>query len=489
MWKRSLLMFVLFSSISGKKCSVNLYFRKFKFIFKFTGNYSWNSDNTDPQLTCVACSSVFEGDDCIFKPNETKQCDSPDGLCYVRIGKDGGIDRGCIGKSLNDCFKAPENCSICSNENLCNGKPIQKEICDTKSIDAGLMYPSECRITVRPMGCYVHINETRLINRMSKGCVANLTAEYRELCQKNGTTCKICFGERCNNGFDNYLPECVECGFFDSNCLAPDVTITTKSCSGLNDKCYTYLENNRIHRGCSNDKFVHECKPNDPNCEQCSSNQFCNSKAIRNTCIQCNSRNNSKCVSEPDTLNKRICSVQHPLHSKQNGCFMRKLNDGSIERGCIIDLPEAERIDCFASKGDCQYCLGTNCNKKPNFQQTCYTCNGTVDKQCTEFNENMKIILCANYSSSCMIGVDLYGRTYRGCSGQNDRRFYGKGFDSCFNEKCNTAIFPFNRRYCYQCSGGAGCEFSLLSKPALKPCNSHQHNNNDCYTLFDEGDI
>lgn len=395
-------------------------------------------------------------------------------------------------KNVRQCHEASDECSICSSDDLCNDRDIRQEFCHYHSPGSLLQSSQQlCPITVRSLGCYLRVNEKN--REMSKGCVASLSLEDKKLCRKNGPECKVCSGHNCNER--DYFMECIDCDSeTDSNCLEPDVNTKTKQCHSLNTQCYTIVGNifpkdsiqyhYHIRRGCSDHRNFRsrDCRPDNTKCEQCA-DALCNMNAIRNTCNRCGSPSNDReCDSNPKLYENEMCSLKHPLHSNFSDCFYQK---NPVKRGCLNSLPSSD--ECHATTGNCQRCTGTNCNQKLFHEQTCYSCNGTVDKDCAIFNENINKIKCPNYSSSCLIGIDSAGNTHRGCSMDHevDKRLYSHGFKLCFDEECNNGTFPVNRIHCYHCNGGADCLYDEGSTIPLEPCDPYSAND-QCFAYFDE---
>lgn len=406
------------------------------------------------------------------------------------------IQRGCVGDDLisdnTSCNDRPDNCVICSNE-LCNNKALPEEKCisreylkDQSELPTG-SYSSECPLSIKQMGCYHH--EDTIHGKVRKGCVSELSNNEKFNCRKNGENCKICFGHNCNFRID--FQKCIMCDSKnDPACYLPDQKVDWKQCNDYSDKCYTFVENNFVERGCLKDastEINEKCKRDNGKCGVCFNDDFCNNKPLKDTCIVCDSITEPSCDGAPDSIAESICSVNDRFDSE--GCYLQK-SDNIIRRGCIQDLTNEIKTECRSQSNDCQICLSRNCNKKKEFQQNCFTCNGLTDPLCSQGYSN-ETITCPDYSSSCLTGIDARGKTYRGCSSMlaYDERTYRQGFEVCYGEYCNNEIYPATRRLCYQCSGGSDCDFvDAVPQFDATPCDNYA-NEDECFAYFDNGKL
>lgn len=419
---------------------------------------------------CVECNSEDDGFYCLYDANKLKYCNSVSGQCYT-YSENGTLRRGCVGddviNSIRKCHASSDECSICSNGDLCNDRYIVQGSCYWLTPGSNKTPESRnCPITIRSNGCYTRVNQTTHETEM--GCMTNLSREDRKLCKENGSECKVCFDDNCNQR--DYLMECIDCDSdSDLSCWTPDVNTTTRQCYDLTTPCYTHVYENRIRRGCSGDGFPINCA-NDPNCLECSDG-LCNIDAIMNTCLMCNSRTDPNCRDNPDVTKRKICSMKHPLESKENACYTEIYLTALVRRGCVNDLTWQEMDRCHESNENCQTCMGTDCNKR-NFQMSCYSCSRHED--CTIFQEDMKTVTCHDYSSTCLTGIDSDGYTYRGCSTnkENDGERFRLGYELCDDEKCNNNTFPAKRLHCYTCDPTSECDFEpgYNSSRFLAPC-------------------
>lgn len=438
-------------------------------------------------MTCIFCNSENDGIDCL--QNATKQafCESNSGQCYI-YSKDGVLRRGCVGDSVVEnvqkCYKSMEECSICSNNDLCNDRDVEEQYCHVLSPKSKEISKSvHCPITARPMGCFIRVNETT--HETTKGCVASLTTDEKILCASNGDECKVCSDDNCNHR--DYFMECVQCQSGSTSCLEPDVDTSTKKCRILNSDCFTRIVSGgtAVERGCLSDGYE-GCADDDLTCEKCS-DAVCNINALKNSCVSCDSYADPDCEKAPHLSNKKICTVEHPLHSNASACYMFQYQSDRVYRGCFSDLAADDQKNCNSASKNCQTCNGTDCNKRLQFQQTCYSCNSTITPSCVQ-SHNDKTVKCPNYSSACLTGIDEVGATQRGCSAPNDAKRYSQGFQLCFDDKCNSQTYPVNRHHCYQCAGPS-CNFENgANETFIEPCKNYVKSNK-CFALYDKGNF
>lgn len=427
-----------------------------------------------------------------------KYRECPSNQCYTSVIDD-TIRRGCVGDDFiadADACSNDSNCELCSSSTRCNSHRIDYEKCFSYELsenvppDVPATLTKVCPLGVRPMGCYHQV--LPLEKKIRKGCVIELAEDVRQMCRANGDFCKTCFTDICN--FRGVLQTCVTCDSASNpKCLAPDESVPSKHCSDYNDKCYTFTGNNEVKRGClqeANKEFIASCRDTDKNCKLCFNDELCNKNAIVDTCITCDSENDQRCLNNPESFGETICSVNNLILSQ--GCYLKKIGE-QVKRGCADALPNLDFIGCNENSQYCQKCRRRNCNLRNKFQQECISCDSEQDDRCTmmKHGESFKSILCKNYLSTCLVGINSGGHTYRGCSTDssiNDKIYYSKGFEICSDEKCNEFIFPKDRLLCYQCNGSAECDFNETSNLSIEPVTCKHYTKDDkCYAYVDKG--
>lgn len=326
------------------------------------------------------------------------------------------------------------------------------------------------------------------------GCVKELSKDEIIKCKDiNNASCKICSGNTCN--FKDELYKCLTChSQTDPNCVANIKSVEVKVCPDYNDnKCYTIINDDKtVQRGCCGpDKNFQKkfSQHENPQCEICVNRlkNACNDNELLDTCIECDSNTDPLCRNQPEQIKESVCTVKPLIDS--HGCYLNSSSE-EIKRGCFEDLELLQGFECRRKSGQCQRCIGKNCNKKVTFQQKCHICNGTENPSCAEAKTN-NTVLCQNYGSSCFVGIDGNGFTHRGCitpklasDGPNlfDGEYFQKGFKICYDNLCNGLVMPENRFECYQCQGEKCKNF----KESSKICNIFSEND-ECFAYMSAG--
>lgn len=207
-----------------------------------------------------------------------------------------------------------------------------------------------------------------------------------ECSSTNSSFCKTCTGMDCNN--KSVLNKCFVCNSVtDPNCISNPSEVEEKVCPDYNDnQCCTIINDDKTtQRGCCNDdaNFRAKCNGENSECSICSTqlNNLCNDKEVLDTCIVCDSKTNPLCTKEPEKIGESACTVRSLRNTR--GCYVQR-SRGGTKRGCYEDLSYVIQMQCYEKKGLCDRCIGKNCNRKVNAQQTCYACNGTNGTSCTE---------------------------------------------------------------------------------------------------------
>lgn len=167
-----------------------------------------------------------------------------------------------------------------------------------------------------------------------------------------------------------------------------------------------------------------------------------------------------------------------------------------MRRGCIQDLDSDLMNHCLKQSATCKSCKGRFCNLKVQFQE-CYTCDGHQHPDCTAIPPSTQVIMCDNYNSTCLTGIDQFGYTHRKCSNINDStkdlNDFPNGLKICAENKCNNQVYPKDRLHCYHCNGEKQCNFMsshLINKSQNllqpKPCSIWSHQD-QCYTYLSKG--
>lgn len=418
-------------------------------------------------------------------------CKSTSGFCYSSTWK-GVLRRGCVGDNVVEnvprCEEDEDNCSICSDKNLCNDLKVEKKKCHR--LDGRTRDLIDCPYSMRSSGllngCYHVVNETT--HEVKKGCLNSLSIEEKVKLFANSREYKMCYTSGCNS--KDYFPKCMECTDNSKKCLAPDVIGSKRYCSKLTDICMTSVKNGYVERRCADSiDMASYCEPEDPKCDTCSDGVLCNIRAVVNTCKRCDSISQCKEYNNPI----QPCSLKYAGHSNFSECYVKIEKDQVTAKGCFNDLTKADQDKCRKGDDDCQICSGTNCNSKSKFKQECYSCDGSKDSKCAN-SGNETTIQCPNYSSSCFVGVDAKGITHRGCSSnEDDDKKYTREYELCYKDKCNDYPSPHNQLHCYQCDGDENCENIFIADDttsiASTACANNNKNENKCFAYVTNGMI
>lgn len=252
--------------------------------------------------------------------------------------------------------------------------------------------------------------------------------------------------------------QCVECDsrIDGSRCFHVGDVKYFSMCHSKIGQCYTALINGDVVRGCVGDDVFPNIEKTglpDDAIQLCNNDRLCNQDDIEDTCIISSDMNPNYEIIE---LHKeKACSFSEP-----SGCYLKKTGFLS-ERGCLIDLADEERFGC-QERGSriCQSCHTQNCNKKIDFDLKCFYCNGTTDENCHKTNVSHIEITCIDYSSVCIVGIDVKGYTHRQCSlnEYKDAERFAQGYELCYENHCNSNIYPENRQKCFKCNGDSFCD-------------------------------
>lgn len=251
--------------------------------------------------------------------------------------------------------------------------------------------------------------------------------------------------------------QCVECDSrIDGNrCFHIGNVDHFSRCHSKIGQCYTALISGDVVRGCVGDDVfpnIEKTELTDDAIQLCNNDRLCNQENIEDTCIISSDTNQN--VGRIKLHKEKACSFNKP-----SGCYLKKM-DFLIERGCLKDLAEEERSGC-RKRGSriCQSCHMQNCNKKIDFDMKCFYCNGTTDENCHQTNVSHIEITCIDYSSVCIVGIDAEGYTHRQCSlnEKKDTERFAQGYELCYENNCNSKIYPENRQKCFKCNGDSFC--------------------------------
>lgn len=356
--------------------------------------------------------------------NGTKTCKHSDDKCFTLITEMGIVIKDCLQeyaerKNISNDFLEmfnPKTYQICSSS-LCNDddiRPMRCISCNSKNDSIRCLFSfladrKRCPLEIQPSGCY-HQQSSDYIER---GCLAELDNQKRTSCELNSDECKQCSNNECNSRLIFQT-----CTSSNSNVVNKK---DSKICRQYLDKCFIYVMNETVHRGCISDLYDTptvgidlplKCQ-DENNCETCDVGNDCNSRdVIEDRCIKCSSIENGYCVDFPNRLNATNCSVA----LKQQGCYLMQFGKIKAERGCMSHLNQNDRINCGQGNGTCKMCVGDKCNVKATFQK-CFVCDSENDgHEC--LREPLKEKTCNDYVGHCY--SKAFGGVFRrGCIGDD----------------------------------------------------------------------
>lgn len=152
-----------------------------------------------------------------------------------------------------------------------------------------------------------------------------------ELCKENGDECKTCTGTNCNS--QKMFRRCLHCSTNECRqCAINPQLAKSKKCAKYNDKCYTFIDEFSVSRGCAterdDDSFEESCEKDSDKCQICEtpdddSNEGCNNQPIMmETCVACNSnKEGSECLTNPIKYKDKVCSGIET--ENRTGCYLR----------------------------------------------------------------------------------------------------------------------------------------------------------------------
>ncbi|XP_039497204.1 uncharacterized protein LOC120455269 isoform X1 [Drosophila santomea] len=162
-------------------------------------------------------------------------------------------------------------------------------------------------------------------------------------------------------------------------------------------------------------------------------------------CIQCHSKDNERCATNPLSLLNRNCS------DGSSNCYSR-VQDGYTVRGCAVDLDNATRSTCN-NELLCQLCTyseGCNRNTFPLSRLQCLQCSGnsTSSRCATDTYVSAQICPLYKFGDKCYI--------------RNSNRTVDGSFQRGCLTSANAQKQCVKDGNCYTCEG-RGCNFLLAN--------------------------
>ncbi|KAI8127895.1 hypothetical protein FF38_08596 [Lucilia cuprina] len=161
-------------------------------------------------------------------------------------------------------------------------------------------------------------------------------------------------------------------------------------------------------------------------------------------CVQCNSANDIKCATNPDSFLAKECN------DSTSKCYTRVLNGNTI-RGCAMDLDNATASNCN-NEMECLICTFTEgCNRQvfPTHRLQCLQCSGNNENSTCATDIYAKPVICPTYKlgDKCYIRKDGLNKTnsvQRGCLSSVQANGLCKDISNCYTcegDGCNFLEF------------------------------------------------
>ncbi len=242
--------------------------------------------------------------------------------------RDNVITRGCLQANptlTSDCRNG-DICETCDSHGNCNDKIVNGEFCitcdsttDPNCVDnLNFTMRTQCSLTVGGLGCYLYNDGGAIIKR---GCLSDLIPEEVSYCRQQGSFCKTCQGNDCNNQLT--FQRCLACdSMTNPDCFLPNDNVTSAVCRNYIDSCITHLDNGRAIRACSSSRtdLQLSCQADSSLCNTCNTGNNCNSDNIEpEFCITCDSENDANCRINPSTAMVQQCGTDVKLNKV--GCY------------------------------------------------------------------------------------------------------------------------------------------------------------------------
>lgn len=292
--------------------------------------------------------------------------------CFFFLETDGTVTRGCL---TNDTCVAP-SCISCETE-MCNSYPMCRH-CDGSQAACGTSTANETSFnelcTSATQVCLNKVNENGTVTR---GC------SDTECESGAGATCSSCKGDNCNAGiFPTDRRQCYQCTGETCDKVADTMLQPCAIYEQDKQKCYSIGSDAKtMERGCTTDTGT-KCAIDgtDSNCALCNDANGCNNStysSVLGSCIKCS--NADTCIPAQDKANAVACAASNYTQSI-NQCYFKISSNGSVQRGCVNELPAGETCD---AKDNCQSCDGSACNIEEGVF-TCLTCRSDNYAPCRQ---------------------------------------------------------------------------------------------------------
>lgn len=277
--------------------------------------------DSDDCKKCVgnACNSRLSFQKCVsenLKPDDSKEsklCKRYFDGCFIHVANE-TVRRGCKSDIIEssdknidletDC-RNESICEVCSTKNNCNNREVINEQCiECKSRGIGMcanaplrLESINCTLALKRQGCY--LMQENLVE-VQRGCLSHLNKLDRNNCSQGNSTCKMCFGDKCNKKATFQTCYACQSEINRDRCLNSPKLSKEITCSHYMDHCYSTVADGLVIRGCTGDETVptvEKCNANSEICKHCSADRPCNIETIEPiTCVSCDSLVDPTCA-------------------------------------------------------------------------------------------------------------------------------------------------------------------------------------------------
>ncbi|XP_030375094.1 G surface protein, allelic form 156 [Scaptodrosophila lebanonensis] len=404
-------------------------------------------------INCYTCSSL---ESCSASLGAILKCEGSSTQGCVAVFNANGvvIQRGCSEALEDTCSEGSNNCYECRS-NGCNNlsdnsKLIQCVSCDAQNDDACVF---DIELITERRQCHEHCM-TALYPRTSdqggplelvRSCLDDLDLDDRENCaDSTAPNCVACSSAGCNTVELGVRRSCNRCT--NGECSNPQPqTCRAVVPTGYEETCFIEVDelDNVTEMGCSSQYNVPDLDALIANKRLwlCSSDN-CNVQSALpapQSCKLCSSRTDPSCALAPE----EVSSEDNCNQVVNTDCYVRLLDSGHTERGCVSRLEADDYVECWSGSNDtrCSTCSGNNCNEQlhPADRLACHVCSSSDDASCESVPASTSICLLHLAEQQCVSSIDADGNTQRGCSGSltcdiSDRQHC----QFCNGTDCNT---------------------------------------------------
>uniref|UniRef100_A0A182JRT2 DUF753 domain-containing protein n=1 Tax=Anopheles christyi TaxID=43041 RepID=A0A182JRT2_9DIPT len=413
--------------------------------------------NAKALITCFSCTDCRDTVSPTFQ--KTKLCSTEEDTCITGL-IDGRIDRDCLSDLPHpiDDYTIIESCSVQN----CNQLKVTSCYVCTNCYDVSGGIETMLCLNPSTTQCYTKRDDNGVIVR---GCAT----EQGIVGCVDGSNCKVCSGENCN---DDAVPRefsCVQCDVSD-DCANYNLVSECRNTLGvLFDSCVTYTNEDIVLKGClSTSQLRVLCYGTSNDRCMVSQESMGNAKPVQ--CIGCSE--SAECVrGDPNELvtNSYL----------QGACVSFIDENGMIVRGNIVSYPN------YRDSPDYQECYEDGCNGGlfPADRLLCYQCIG---EECARLPQSTTTITpqpCLRYDTAnakCYTWYASTSNAQRGCLLDDDTLCSGEEIscETCAESRCNEHDYAsFDKtKVCVQCTTNRACE----QDPSEEVCND----SGGCYTFF-----